>query len=357
MMKGLINKGSVYLFAIFFLIGSVLSGCGVTSTSKADNVSASSSETAGDQPTTDKKKRIALVVQFNIGSFSSQYIAGVKEEVEKLGGELTVLSGDNDLAKMASHVDAAVTQQFDGILLDHGRADSLAPGVQKALAQKTPIVAFDTGLDIPGLTVVEQDDIKLAEQTLNKMAQDTGGKGNIVKIWVAGFTPMERRQIAYKAFMDKNSGFNEIAAFGSASANTALDTQAQMEAILKQYPNKGDITAVWTAWDEFAKGATRAIQQAGRNEIKVYGIDMSDEDLQMLQDQNSPWIATAAVDPSDIGRVQARYLFKKLKGEQVPDKVSLNPVLITREQLPKEPVKMADLNKYVKEWGTSTQGQ
>ncbi|MBG9789437.1 sugar ABC transporter substrate-binding protein [Brevibacillus laterosporus] len=361
-MKGLINKTPVYLFAIFLLLGSVLSGCSTTttSTSKAtssDNVTASSSEAKGAHATADKKKRIALVVQFNIGSFSSQYISGVKEEVEKLGGELTVLSGDNDLAKMASHLDAAVTQQFDGILLDHGRADSLTPGVQKAVAQKTPIVAFDTGLDIPGVTVVEQDDIKLAEQTLNQMSQDTGGKGNIVKIWVAGFTPMERRQIAYKAFMDKNPGFKEIAAFGSASANTALDTQAQMEAILKQHPNKGDITAVWTAWDEFAKGATRAIQQAGRNEIKVYGIDMSDEDLQMIQDQNSPWVATAAVDPSDIGRVQARYLFKKLKGEQVPDKVSLNPVLITREQLPKEPVKMADLNKYVKEWGTSTQGQ
>lgn len=96
--------------------------------------------------------------------------------------------------------------------------------------------------------------------------------------------------------LKSNPDIKEIATFGSAQ-NPALDTQAKMEAVLKQYP-KGEITAVWAAWDEFAKGAARAIQQAGRTEIKVYGIDMSDEDLQMIQDPKNPWVASAAVDPN-----------------------------------------------------------
>ncbi len=125
----------------------------------------------------------------------------------------------------------------------------------------------------------------MAEQTLEQLAKDINGKGNIVKIWVAGFAPMERRQVAYQAFQAKYPDIKEVAAFGAATQNTALDTQAQMEAILRKYPNKGDIAAVWASWDEFAKGAARAIQQAGRTEIKVYGIDMSDEDLQMIQDR------------------------------------------------------------------------
>ncbi|BAH46090.1 MULTISPECIES: sugar ABC transporter substrate-binding protein [Brevibacillus] len=300
----------------------------------------------------EKAKRIALIMRQNVGTFSAQYINGVKKEVEKNGGELTVFNADTDLAKMASNLDAAVNQRFDGILIDHGTAEALQQGTQKAVDKKIPVVLFDTDINIPGVPVVAQDDNKLAELSLEKLAADTNGKGNIVKVWVAGFAPMEKRQVTYEAFQKKYPDLKEIAAFGSATNNTALDTQTQMEAILKKYPNKGDITAVWAAWDEFAKGATRAIQQAGRTEIKVYSIDLSDEDLQMIQAENSPWAATAAVDPSNIGRIHAQTVFQKIKGEQVPDNVKLNPVLVKQEDLPKDKkVTMGDLSQYVQEWG------
>lgn len=298
------------------------------------------------------KKKIALVMRQNVGTFSAQYISGVKSEVEKNGGELTVFNADGDLSKMASNLDAAVNQHFDGILLDHGTAEALQQGAEKAVSKKIPLVLFDTDIKLDGVPVVEQDDQKLADLSLEKLAEDTSKKGNIVKIWVAGFPPMEKRQITYDAFLKKYPDIKEIAAFGTASNNTALDTQTQMEAILKKYPNKGDITAVWASWDEFAKGATRAIQQAGRTEIKVYGIDLSDEDLQMMQEENTPWLATAAVDPSNIGRIQAQTVFKKIGGEQVPDSVKLNPVLVKKDDLPKDKkVTMADLSQYLKDWG------
>lgn len=334
------------LLTVFLAVALFVTGCNGVS-----NVAGGSNGAEG------KKQRIALIMQFNIGTFSSQYIAGVKEEVEKAGAEVTVFNSEGDLAKMSSNLDAAINQHFDGILIDHGTPEALEQGVKKALERKIPVVAFDAALNVPGVTVLEQGDKKMAELTLEKLAQDIGGKGNIVKIWVAGFAPMERRQESYKAFQAKYPDIKEVAAFGSATSNTALESQAQMEAILKKYPNKGDISAVWAAWDEFAKGATRAIQQAGRTEIKVYGIDLSDEDLQLIQDNTSPWIASAAVDPTDIGRIQVRFLFKKLKGEETPSNVVLDPILVTRDTLPKEPIKTTDLAKYVKGWGGSQVGK
>ncbi|CAM3420902.1 MULTISPECIES: sugar ABC transporter substrate-binding protein [Brevibacillus] len=312
---------------------------------------AGSTSQGGDAAAGDKK-RIALVMRQDVGTFSAQYISGVKAEVEKHGGELTVFNANTDLAKMASNLDAAVNQNFDGILIDHGTAEALQQGTQKAVDKKIPVVLFDTDISIPGVPVVEQDDQKLAELSLEQLASDHNGKGNIVKIWVAGFAPMEKRQVKYEEFLKKYPDIKEIAAFGSATNNTAVDTQTQMEAILRQYPNKGDITAVWAAWDEFAKGATRAIQQAGRTEIKVYGIDLSDEDLQLMQADNSPWAATAAVDPSNIGRIHAETVFKKIKGEEVPDSVKLNPLLVKQDDLPKDKkVTMAELSQYITEWG------
>ncbi|WP_400162451.1 sugar ABC transporter substrate-binding protein [Brevibacillus sp. TJ4] len=339
----------------FSVISSLVVGLSLLVTACGSGGSGGSSTGAGGDgaaPAEEQGKRIALVMRQNVGTFSAQYINGVKAEVERNGGQLTVFNADTDLSKMASNLDAAVNQNFDGILIDHGTAEALQQGTQKAVDKNIPVVLFDTDIDIPGVPVVEQDDQKLAELSLEKMAEDIGGQGNIVKIWVAGFAPMEKRQITYEAFLKKYPDIKEIAAFGSATNNTALDTQSQMEAILRQYPNKGDITAVWAAWDEFAKGATRAIQQAGRTEIKVYGIDLSDEDLQLMQEADSPWKATAAVDPSNIGRVHAETVFKLINGEQVPDKVQLNPVLVKQDDLPTDKkVTMGDLSEYVTEWG------
>lgn len=324
-------------------------------TSEATDEAAATEDNAAEQQVDLTGKKIALIMQFNIGTFSQQYIDGVTEQVKKFGGEVTVFASEGDLGKMASNLDAAVNQGFDGILIDHGQAGALEGGVKKALENNIQVVAFDADLKVPGVTVLQQGDEKMAEMTLERLAQDAGGKGSVVKVWVAGFAPMERRQIAYQAFQEKYPDMKEIAAFGNAN-NPALDTQAQMEAILKQYPNKGDITAVWAAWDEFAKGATRAIEQAGRTEIKVYGIDMSDEDLQMIQKAESPWVASAAVDPRDIGRVQVRYLYQKLHGDETPETVVLDPVFVHRENLPEQQISTTELSEYVEGWGSSEQG-
>ncbi|AJY77180.1 sugar ABC transporter substrate-binding protein [Paenibacillus beijingensis] len=357
------GKRALLLLAAAMLL--VVSACGNSEKKSGNETNTGAAATAAEQTDALKitlgneksleGKKIALVMQFNQGTFSAQYIAGVEEQVKNFGGTVQVFVSDNDLAKMASNLDSAINGGFDAILTDHGTPEALQAGVKKAVDKGIPVVSFDADLNIPGVTVLQQDDQKMAELTLNQLKADIGGKGNIVKIWVAGFAPMERRQIAYKSFLEANPDIKEIAAFGDAN-NAALNAQTQMEAILKQNPEKGSISAVWASWDEFAKGATRAIQQAGRNEIKVYGIDMSDEDLQLIQDKTGPWVASAAVDPKDIGRVQVRYLYQKLHGDKTEDKVVLNAVNVSRDQLPDEKINTAQLSSYVKEWGSNEQG-
>lgn len=363
--KNMKKWGKLSLTLLVAIVLVIASACGNSKNNNnsanseaSSNASANASEAPAASGNSEldalKGKKVALVMQFNTGTFSSQYVEGVKEQVEKFGGSVQVFASDNDLAKMSSNLDAAVNQGFDGILIDHGQAGALEQGINKAKEKGIKVVVFDADVKVDGVPVLQQDDQSMANLTLEQLAKDAGGKGNIVKVWVAGFAPMERRQVAYKAFQEKYPDIKEIAAFGNAN-NPAMDTQAQMEAILKQYPNKGDITAVWAAWDEFAKGAARAIQQAGRTEIKVYGIDMSDEDLQMIQDKNSPWVASAAVDPKDIGRVQVRTLYKEFKGEANDPITVLNAVYVSRDELPAEQVSTTQLSQYIKGWGSSTQ--
>ncbi|MGG1313475.1 sugar ABC transporter substrate-binding protein [Cohnella laeviribosi] len=332
-----------------------------SSPSASASASASASPAAsGSEAPADiealKGKKIALVMQFMQGTFSAQYVDGVKKQVAKYGGELKVFNANGDLNVMAANLDNAVNQKFDGILIDHGNAEALTAGVQKAVNAGIPVVEFDAGLSIEGVTSVAQNDQLLAQKTLEQLAKDAGDKGNIVKIWVAGFAPMERRQQAYDAFLNSHPDIKEVAAFGQFD-NAQLNAQTQMEAVLRQYPEKGSITAVWAAWDEFAKGAATALKQAGRTEIKLYGIDLTDEDLAMIQDQDGAWVGSAAVDPSSIGVVQVRYLYQKLHGDKTDARVELEPVYVGRDALPKDKqITTAELSQYIPEWGQTETG-
>ena len=342
-------------FILFGLVLAILlSGCQPKGQATADETAPDDQEAATDHPLSGKK--IALIMQQNLGTFSAQYIAGVEEQVAKFGGSVTVFTSDGDLAKMASNLDASINQGFDAILIDHGTKEALNQGVERAVEQDIPVVAFDAGVDVDGVVSLEQGDQLMAELTLEKLAADHDGEANIVKIWTAGFAPMERRQVAYEQFLADNPGIQEVTAFGAATQNTALDTQAQMEAVLKQYPEEGEITAVWAAWDEFAKGAVRAIEQAGRTDIKVYSIDMSDEDLQMIQKDGSPWAASAAVNPEDIGRIQVRYAYQLIGGETPEEQVTLEPIFIDADKLPETAVTTEQLGEYIEGWGASEQG-
>lgn len=300
----------------------------------------------------DKPLKIAAIMEFSTGTFASQYVSGLEAQVEKFGGEVQIYNANNDLSQMANHLQTAINQGVDGILIDHGRAEALNQGVEEALEKGIPVVTFDNDITVDGVTAISQDDYSLAWGTLKQMAQDIDGEGNIVYVWAGGFTPLERRNVIYEAFLEHYPNVSEVARFGSVSNNTALDSQNQMEAVLKKYPEEGSIDAVFAPYDEFAKGVTRAIQQAGRDEIKVYGIDLSDEDLQIMQEENSPWVTTAATDPAEVAGVQVRFLYQKIAGEETPSIYALDPSVVNVSDLPDEPVTMADVGQHIEGWGS-----
>ena len=297
-----------------------------------------------------QKLNIALIMEFANSPVSVNFIKGVKEQAQESGVNVSIYDANFDPIKQVDLVNNAIHQKVDAIMLSLGKPEPLTPVIQMALSKGIKVVAFDCELKIPGLTIIEQNDYEMARLTLEAMVKDIGGKGNIVKIWVPGFAPMEKRQVVYDSIMKANPDIKEIAAFGVANNTTMLQTQEQMAAILKQH-KKGTIQAVWASWDEFAKGAAKAIQAAGRDEIKVYGIDITNEDLQIIQTPRSPWIVTTAVDMTTNGKIHLRLMLLELAGEPLPDRVKMSPVLIHRNELPEQVITLETLNNFVKNWG------
>jgi simple sugar transport system substrate-binding protein len=311
--------------------------------------------TVDDVPAVFRKRvRIVLITEFSAGAHATQYIEGARSEAAGLGLTLDVLDARNDRQKMAELLDNAVLSQADGIMISHGDPQLLLKGAQRAVEKGIPVVAFDCELPLGAVNKLDQNDHKLAELGLSRILQDTKGKASLVHIWVPGYAPMDKRMETYTRFVAKHPGLKEIERFGKVTNNTSLQTEVAMNEVLQKHP-KGSIDVVWATWDEFAKGAGNAIRKADRGEIKLYGIDLSDENLALIQDPTSPWIATVGVPPAAIGRVQVRLLAYRIAGAPVPERYSLQPVLVSREMLPTDKkVSMASLHEYVPGFGDAT---
>jgi simple sugar transport system substrate-binding protein len=90
---------------------------------------------------------------------------------------------------------------------------------------------------------------------------------------------------------------------------------------------------VLAPFDEFAKGVVLALGQANKTGVKVYGADISTPDIAVMTKADSPWAATIATDPANVGRVAVRAAALKVNGDPVDRDVLIKPSVITQDFL------------------------
>ncbi|MBB3109778.1 simple sugar transport system substrate-binding protein [Paenibacillus phyllosphaerae] len=339
----------------------VVTGCG-TQGNNGNNGESGGSATAeiANLPAALKDKQVKLKVIRKIGGddHTAQFLAGAKQEGEALGFKVDTFTANGDTAKFLDALEQTVDSDYDGVVVSHGDDPATVEAVKKLREKGKQVVAFDSNAElanVEGVTLTSQKDEALAQFALDQLVKEQGAEANIVYLWVDGFPAMVRRNTVYQDVLAKNPGIKEVERFGVATENTTVETQNAVTAMLAKHP-KGEIDAIFATWDAFAQGAARALIEAGRTEIKIYGIDVSNADLQLMQEENSPWISTAAVDPKMIGAVDVRLLAKKIAGEETPATYDLEAANIVQEDLKKsaEPVNMVTLAEIIPGWGQTT---
>lgn len=111
--------------------------------------------------------------------------------------------------------------------------------------------------------------------------------------------------------------------------NTVQDARSQVAALLNKYP-KGELDAIWAAWDLPQLGASQALIEAGRNEVRTYGVDGTPEVLELLRQPGSPVAAVVAQQPALIGRTAVHNVARYLAGEHdLPPETFVETLLTT----------------------------
>jgi simple sugar transport system substrate-binding protein len=275
--------------------------------------------------------QIALIRQLAEGDYFQLWQAGAQRQADALGVEMTIYNASGDNAKQALDLETALNADPDAIIIDHGFVETMAPAAKMALDAGVPVVAFDVDTQDERAIQLEQSDADIAGLALEQLVADTGGEGDVLYVYVAGFAPLDRRHAVWEEVKAANPGLNQVAQIGAVNESTAVTVADQAKAALQANPN---VEAVFAPYDEFAKGATLAIEELGlQDQIKVYGADISTADIAVMTAENSPWVATVAADPGNVGAVSVRAAYLAAMGEDVPTQVIVPVALITQDDL------------------------
>lgn len=282
-----------------------------------------------------KDVNVAVVRQLNAGDVYQQWITGVQREADKLGVKLTVYNADGDNAKQALQLQQAIATQPDGIIIGWGFGDSLRDGLSAAAAANIPVTTYYVQVQpSPNITTVDLGDGPSMGGLLEKMKSDLGDeikKVDVIYVYVPGYQALDNRDKVFKQFLKDNPGVNVVATVGVVNANTAAQTADQAKAALTANPN---VKVIVAPYDEFTKGAALAIEELGvQDRVKTYGMDISDADISVMTKDKSPWTATMAHDPANVGAVVMRTNAAQIAGQTEGEILSVAQVVITADEL------------------------
>jgi simple sugar transport system substrate-binding protein len=283
---------------------------------------------------------VAIVQQSGQGDYFQQYLNGTKQQAAALGVELEVYDAQGDNAKQATQLDQAIASGVDGIVVRHGFPDTLCPGVNAAIEAGIPVVIYDVEIQqcAPDAVQTQQSDADMAGLVLEKMLADIGADQQVGYVNVLGIAPLDRRHVVWGEFKEAN-GWTELFQTGSFTNSTATDTAPMVTSAVQANP---DIAAIYAPYDEFTKGTLSALEQIGRDDVLVYGADISAADIELMSAEGSQWVATGATDPNAIGAAVLRTLFLHMAGELDTMTVDFPPILVTQDFLRENEIKNMD---------------
>jgi simple sugar transport system substrate-binding protein len=306
--------------------------------------------------------KVAVIRNLNAGDHTQQFLDGCVSEGTAMGFVVDTFVTNGDNAKCQETIAQVIQKDYAGIILSHGEAgytyDALKPAVDKGMK----VVTFDSvpylngdpnGTILTGVTSTAQEDFKLAELSLSSIVENFPADKQPIKVvraWMGpGVPPLDRRQTIYDRFV-KEGKIIEVALVGPVDySNPRGGTQDSFAALLPRL-TPGTVDAIWGSYDELAKGCLQALNDAGRKDIKLMSIDISNDDINLMLQYPDIWVSTAAVDPKLIGISNMRLLAAKFAGESTPDTYNLDAQGVKTTQL-NSSINMTNIATVVPGWG------
>jgi len=261
---------------------------------------------------------------------------GIKEMSDELGFKVISLDSNIDHVKQGANVDTLITKKVDSIIFIIGDEVAMKPMAQKARDNGIATVFLGGGINIPSIQCsIMSNDYKIGQDLAKWMIDKMNGKGNIIVFQNPSQDSTRSRYEGMLSVVESNPNVKIVEDKVLEWTGDRLNAMKEMEVFLNKYP-KGEIGAVWAAWDAPAYGAAEAIKAAGREEIFSVGINGEIASLNAIR-QGMPFKATVAQRAKEFGRTGVEIAYRLIKGDRaVPREIYFPHVIYHEGNLPPE---------------------
>jgi len=256
---------------------------------------------------------------------------GIRNGLESLGHTVVEIDAKNDGSKQISDVEDMIAQQCDVIMI----APVDSKGVKTALVacQDADIPAFI--LDIPAedtdlvTCTVATDNFSAGKLLAEKMVEETGGTAAIAIIDYSVSEAVRARMDGFYSVITKEDYPDMVVVEQQDCLPTVEDALPLVENYLQSHP---DITDIYAFNDLTAQGALNACTGAGRDDIRIYGIDGSQDGIRLASEGKI--VGTSAQFPVTMGEKAAEAALKLLNGETIDKEILVESLFIDKELAP-----------------------
>lgn len=267
-------------------------------------------------------KRIGVTLLTREHVFYKDLEAGLREAADKQGYQLTVNSGDFDLAKQQSQIENFITQRMDAIIVCPADSKGIGPAIEQANQANIPV--FTADIAAQGGQVVSHiasDNLSGGRLAADFIAKALNGQGDVGIIGQQEVQSGLDRETGFKEEMAKHPGIKVVSVLnGGGVRDKALKAADDM---LQGNPG---LKGIFGINDDSALGALSAAEARGRNDIVIVGYDAIPEAVKAIE-RGSDLKADVAQQPRDLGAKTIEAIANYFGGGQVPKSIAV-PVRI-----------------------------
>lgn len=254
-------------------------------------------------------------------------------KAEELGYEVKAASHEDDATKQMQLFENAIADKAAAIICDNAGADATIEAVQKAADAGIPTFLIDREINQEGVAIsqIVANNYRGAKAIAEEWVEAMGEEGKYAELLgKESDTNAGVRSSAFHEVIDQYGTFECVA---TQTANwDQTEGYEKTETILQSNP---DITGIICGNDTMAVGAAEACKAVGRTDIKIIGVDGSDEAAVLIKEgsmtgtalQQCALIAEMAVEQAD------QYLKEGTTG--LDEKQLVDCVAITKDNVDK----------------------
>jgi ribose transport system substrate-binding protein len=237
---------------------------------------------------------------------------------------------EDDLSSQLGIIEKALDRECNGIILSPVEALPFRTTIRRAVDSGVPTVIVGTDLGIPAgkkLAYVLNNEGAGGELAARRVARILGGKGTIAIVGISSqLTSTATRARSLETVLAK-----EFPDIHVTDRRLGLPTVPQEQQVAEELVSKDDhVNAIVALSEASTRGAYYALVEFNRiGEIKLIGFDQD-----LLEPVRSGGIDSIILQNTyEMGRRAMGIMDKQLRGESPPQQVSLEPLLLTRDNI------------------------